>query len=697
MSLPSQPLLTPTSASPEMSPLVLPPSPASPVFSEISLEDLSLGESDSDSAETGSSAGTDDSCTSDCCVPDFPLNGSKSSSSSSSSHGDQVIATVAEMDWSPLIIIGSGPHALALATRLNEPRPAALYTDLEHARLSWLQRDAAHATGRRQAVKGHWPARKLVTPRVATLAQPRNEADEDLAAEPRPSIQVLDSSGSLWLSRWDAFFAGLSITHLRSPMTFHPSPADADALVGYAQRTSREDELEPIKGVVGSEFSKYQRKKRRATVAVGGSNLINERDRQDYQRPSTPLFRDFLQDELVDRYPVPQVTHTSVTSVNYGLVHVQGEGPRLGFVVDSIRPDGTPERRAAQAVAMAVGPSSVPTVPTWLHNVSARRSADSEEHLDPWRKEAICGSGWCHSSAFAVQGCRPTDGPLGDRVRRGEGTRVCVVGGGLTSAQIVDSLLKQGVTSVVLLVRSRIKTKHFDFDLEWVSKYNNLRKMEFFQESDPYARFEQIRSSRNGGSVNPTFARVLKQHEKSGRLEIRTMTEVGAAAYDVESGKWTLDTMTRPDPPSRRNEFATGRLEPTRARISNIDFIVASTGSKLDFASVDFVQPLVRAGLVPETVHGLPVLTQDLQLSSTVPFFVLGAYAMLERIQLGPDALNLSGTRAGAERVAHRLGELGIFGQYSIAAQAPSARLRTKQARSGGEGNFFDGLGEVEA
>jgi hypothetical protein len=80
-------------------------------------------------------------------------------------------------------------------------------------------------------------------------------------------------------------------------MTFHPAPADADALVAYAQRqhrvsfpgrhrmnTSRrgtsakalisecfffsmrtrlqESELMPIEGVVGAEFSKYQRKKK---------------------------------------------------------------------------------------------------------------------------------------------------------------------------------------------------------------------------------------------------------------------------------------------------------------------------------------------------------------------------------------------------------------------------------------------------
>lgn len=75
-----------------------------------------------------------------------------------------------------------------------------------------------------------------------------------------------------------------------------------------------------------------------------------------------------------------------------------------------------------------------------------------------------------------------------------------------------------------------------------------------------------------------------------------------------------------------------------------------------------------------------------------------GADSSFARAQLGPDALNLSGTRAGAERVAHRLGELGILERYSTSpANASTERMRAKQARSGGEGNYFEGLGEVEA
>jgi hypothetical protein len=65
------------------------------------------------------------------------------------------------------------------------------------------------------------------------------------------------------MGRWRGFFKGLRIETLRSPMLFHPSPADVDALVAYARRVGGENELEPIHGVVGKELSKHQKKKKR--------------------------------------------------------------------------------------------------------------------------------------------------------------------------------------------------------------------------------------------------------------------------------------------------------------------------------------------------------------------------------------------------------------------------------------------------
>ena len=65
--------------------------------------------------------------------------------------------------------------------------------------------------------------------------------------------------------------------------------------------------------------------------------------------------------------------------------------------------------------------------------------------------------------------------------------------------------------------------------------------------------------------------------------------------------------------------------------------------------------------------------------------------------------MNLSGTRTGAERVAFRLGQLGVFEtkkrkELEVEAREKGrTRREDKRFRSGGEGNFFRGLAEVEA
>jgi hypothetical protein len=63
------------------------------------------------------------------------------------------------------------------------------------------------------------------------------------------------------MSAWNESFELLKISHLRSPMFFHPDPSDRDGLLGYTYAEGREKELKEIAGVVGKSLSKYQRKK----------------------------------------------------------------------------------------------------------------------------------------------------------------------------------------------------------------------------------------------------------------------------------------------------------------------------------------------------------------------------------------------------------------------------------------------------
>ena len=75
-------------------------------------------------------------------------------------------------------------------------------------------------------------------------------------------IKVLDAHGDSWMSAWDKKFENLNISHLRSPMFFHPDPSDRDGLLGFTYREGAPDELKVINDVVGKGLSKHQRKQK---------------------------------------------------------------------------------------------------------------------------------------------------------------------------------------------------------------------------------------------------------------------------------------------------------------------------------------------------------------------------------------------------------------------------------------------------
>jgi hypothetical protein len=141
------------------------------------------------------------------------------------------------------IIIGAGPCGLATAARLCERHPSALFTDEEQARYSWIARNTSRTSiknkkhGRVKQVDNH------------TLS---------------PSILVLDSSGTEWMAKWNGLFRALEISHLRSPMFFHPDPSDRDALLAYTYSHGFDRDMQEIRGCVGKEVSKHKRKLRTA-------------------------------------------------------------------------------------------------------------------------------------------------------------------------------------------------------------------------------------------------------------------------------------------------------------------------------------------------------------------------------------------------------------------------------------------------
>lgn len=143
-----------------------------------------------------------------------------------------------------VLIIGAGPCGLAVAARLCEHSPSAVFTDEEHRRYHWIRKHG-----------GQMSIKHKKDGRVTNAKTARRHGR-------RYSTLVLDGTGDHWMTRWNNLFKMFEITHLRSPMFFHVDPGDRDALLAFTHERDRETELEEIRDCVGKEISKHQRKKK---------------------------------------------------------------------------------------------------------------------------------------------------------------------------------------------------------------------------------------------------------------------------------------------------------------------------------------------------------------------------------------------------------------------------------------------------
>lgn len=167
-----------------------------------------------------------------------------------------------------VLIIGAGPCGLAVAARLREETPSAIFTDEEHQRYHWIKRHS----GRMALVQAHnrkingVKAEKYIKRKGGECCTASSKPFQKQVSSSSPSMLVLDSTGDRWIQKWERSFRTLQIPHLRSPMFFHVDPRDRDGLLAFSHETGREKELWEIGGCVGQEQSKHRKKKRQSAA-----------------------------------------------------------------------------------------------------------------------------------------------------------------------------------------------------------------------------------------------------------------------------------------------------------------------------------------------------------------------------------------------------------------------------------------------
>lgn len=515
-------------------------------------------------------------------------------------------------EYFDVCIVGGGTCGLAVAARLCEDTPGSIYTEDEHQRFHWLRNRKNN---------------------LGTVGKNAKKSTFHLALKFMASqILVLDAVSDSFLGQWDNQFATCQIPHLRSPMFFHPDPHSIDSMITYAHQSNRESDLMEIPNVVGREYSKHQQKrvmnkqraKRPAPLDteknhdLPGIVDINMRDWRDYYRPLTKFFKDFCQD-VVDRYDLGScVRKDEVVSVRYGNFHIFDKSfVERGFIFVT----ASGKIYGSKICVVASGHRGKINFP--LKGIES--SLKVQNQLDFA----------CHTTHIFN---RATPFPPVKVIRKLNMRKKCsivIVGGGLTSAQLAHVACTMGI-EVTLLLRGPIKIKHFDFHLDWVTKYKNLKKSSFYILDTDEERAKLITDAREGGSVNPEYHKKLNKHIAEGILTMHQYTTITEST--IKDGIWTL--MLKTNSPKESCE-----------RTIKSDYVVCATGIQADIEGLSFMSEILKEHPI-DTVCGLPCLTDNLQWNDALPLYMVGKNAAL---RIGPTSANLDGARLGAERVGWKI------------------------------------------
>lgn len=510
----------------------------------------------------------------------------------------------------PLLIVGAGPHAMTLVLRLLEDAPGDTYNDNQHSHMSFWRRKMQ--LGRKKQTQ---------------KPQPGNCHEDGSSNLLSTKVRVIDPAGE-WMTNWKACFNAFDVSFLRSPIIVHPDPLTDEGLREFAQKDGRL--ASETKAPPSFLFNKNKRQGR------GKANLrqqmFNTWDRERFAFPSKELFEDFCSD-LVQRYDIRNLVEKDYVK---GIDLLDNNERGHAFQVTL----GSGKMLFAARVVLATG-AGTPRIPAWALAVPRPLGGDSTSPRADQLRSSTGGKniqGIYHSADIATTGWMP----------RYNGRTMLIVGGGLTAVQLADKLLRLG-SRVILCTRRPISVQQFDVPVEWLSPFFQHYRLSEFYGLDIEERCKRIRAVRGRASV-PLDA-WHKLHETAAKQEdpsTFTLLEETVVEQVAESVNGSLEVKLANSSPQQGERDAKDR-----SLTLCVSGILLATGTELN---ID-LQPLLsqlkeKFSRQPETIQGLPVLTEELRWAPDHDLFVVGAFAAL---QLGPTAGNLMGARAAASRLAEVL------------------------------------------
>jgi pyruvate/2-oxoglutarate dehydrogenase complex dihydrolipoamide dehydrogenase (E3) component len=217
------------------------------------------------------------------------------------------------------------------------------------------------------------------------------------------------------------------------------------------------------------------------------------------------------------------------------------------------------------------------------------------------------------------------------------GSRILVIGGGLTAIQSAQKLVRKTSASVTVLSRKPLVERHFDIPTKWFDQREaNIYQAQFYHEPLK-ERLTKLKSIRGGGSVPPFYMEEVRNMILKGELNVQcgNITEI----KEKENGRLLVTTEFN-DVTSQYNLIG---------KEQEFDCVVLACGVQPDILANSLCNVILRKWPM-DIVGGYPAVSEDLRVTDGLHF--VGGLASLA---VGPDAANLMGISRAAEIVANAL------------------------------------------